>query len=82
MYSLVHRIPHGLDNLKELLEEHIHSQGLRALDKCSDLAISVCISINVSTHYACRNYSVTFSLFVRGIKTTIERLLHFGIGAQ
>ena len=42
MYSLVHRIPHGLDNLKELLEEHIHSQGLRALDKCCDSAINVC----------------------------------------
>ena len=41
MYSLVYRIPHGLDNLKELLEEHIHSQGLKALDKCGDIAISV-----------------------------------------
>ena len=44
MYNLVHRIPHGLDNLRELLEEHIHSQGLNALDKCSDSAINVCLS--------------------------------------
>eukprot|EP00794_Sanderia_malayensis_P003072 gene3072-3536_t len=40
MYNLVYRIPHGLDNLKELLEEHIHSQGLKALDMCGDSAIS------------------------------------------
>jgi len=40
MYNLVHRVPHGLENLRELLEEHIHSQGLNALDKCSDSAIN------------------------------------------
>ena len=43
MYSLVYRIPHGLDNLKTLLEEHIHSQGLKAIDKCGESAIGVSI---------------------------------------
>lgn len=56
MYSLVYRIPHGLDNLKELLEEHIHSQGLKALDKCGDIAISdpklyVTTILNVQNKY-------------------------------
>ena len=65
MYNLVHRIPHGLDNLRELLEEHIHSQGLNALDKCSDSAINVCffsvfcslsLSLSLSLCYIARNH--------------------------
>ncbi|XP_065053856.1 cullin-1-like [Rhopilema esculentum] len=56
MYSLVHRIPHGLDNLKELLEEHIHSEGLKALAKCVDTAVNdprlyVRTILNVHTKY-------------------------------
>ena len=65
MYNLVHRIPHGLDNLKELLEEHIHSQGLKALDKCCDSAISVCIVIR----------STLLSLRPPSFRTEVEREL-------
>ncbi|OWR53545.1 Cullin-1 [Danaus plexippus plexippus] len=36
MYSLVARIPSGLCELRKLLEQHIHTQGLHAIDKCGD----------------------------------------------
>ena len=36
MYSLVMRIPDGLNVLKELLENHITTQGLDAIEKCDD----------------------------------------------
>ncbi|PNF34275.1 Cullin-1 [Cryptotermes secundus] len=38
MYQLVARIPDGLGELKNLLESHIASQGLAAIDKCGDSA--------------------------------------------
>lgn len=38
MYQLVARIPDGLGELKNLLEGHIASQGLAAIDKCGDSA--------------------------------------------
>ncbi|XP_050673602.1 cullin-1 [Leptidea sinapis] len=38
MYSLVARIPDGLCELRRLLEQHIHAQGLQAIDKCGDSA--------------------------------------------
>ncbi|KAG6445168.1 hypothetical protein O3G_MSEX003766 [Manduca sexta] len=38
MYSLVARIPDGLCELRRLLEQHIHAQGLQAIDKCGECA--------------------------------------------
>jgi len=40
MYSLVQRIPDGLGELRTLLEEHIHNQGLSAIDKCGESAMN------------------------------------------
>lgn len=40
MYDLVAKIPHGLDELKKLLEVYIHNQGMTSLEKCCDAAIN------------------------------------------
>jgi cullin 1 len=40
MYKLVSRISWGLGELKNLLEQHIHSQGDHALGQCADAAIN------------------------------------------
>ena len=62
MYNLVHRVPHGLENLRELLEEHIHSQGLNALDKCSDSAINVSLYVEEAMKRVCsRMQSFSYS---------------------
>lgn len=41
MYSLVARITEGLKELKTVLEEHIHNQGMAAIAKCGDSATNV-----------------------------------------
>lgn len=41
MYNLVARIPDGLGQLRNLLENHITNQGLNALEKCGDQAFNV-----------------------------------------
>jgi cullin 1 len=41
MYSLVCRISEGLNELKAILEAHIHNQGLSALAKCGEAASNV-----------------------------------------
>lgn len=43
MYNLVARIPDGLGQLRTLLENHITSQGLNALEKCGDQAFNVSV---------------------------------------
>ncbi|XP_050358820.1 cullin-1 isoform X2 [Nymphalis io] len=50
MYSLVARIPDGLVELRRLLEQHIHAQGLAAIDKCGDCAHSVYVSTILEVH--------------------------------
>ncbi|XP_065666158.1 cullin-1-like isoform X2 [Hydra vulgaris] len=40
MYNLVSRVPDGLVTLKQLLEQHIHTQGLNAIEKCGEAAIN------------------------------------------
>ncbi|XP_076038245.1 cullin 1 isoform X2 [Oratosquilla oratoria] len=40
MYQLVSRIPDGLRELRTLLEQHIANQGLAAIDRCGDAAVS------------------------------------------
>ena len=41
MYQLVSRIPEGLGHLKILLENHIHTQGLGAIERLGEDAINV-----------------------------------------
>lgn len=41
MYSLVSRISEGLKELKTVLEEHIHKQGVEVIAQCGDAAINV-----------------------------------------
>lgn len=43
MYSLVFRIKGGLEDLKNILETHIHNQGLEAIAKCGESASNVSI---------------------------------------
>ena len=43
MYNLTSRVPDALGMLKQLLEEHIYSQGLSTIEKCGEAAINVCI---------------------------------------
>ncbi|XP_065666149.1 cullin-1 isoform X2 [Hydra vulgaris] len=40
MYNLVSRVPDGLFTLKQLLEQHIHTQGLNVIEKCGEAAIN------------------------------------------
>lgn len=40
MYDLVSRIPNGLNDLKKILEHHIHQKGMEAIAKCDDSASS------------------------------------------
>ncbi|KAI8497039.1 Cullin-1 [Branchiostoma belcheri] len=40
MYSLVSRIHDGLGELRNLLEQHIHNQGLAAIEKCGETAVN------------------------------------------
>lgn len=40
MYFLVFRIKGGLEDLKNILETHIHSQGSLAIDKCGETAMN------------------------------------------
>ena len=41
MFQLVSRIPDGLGQLRNLLESHIHHQGLTAIEKCGESALNV-----------------------------------------
>ena len=41
MYQLVSRIPDGLGQLKSLLENHINTQGLVAIEKLGEEALNV-----------------------------------------
>ena len=44
MYQLVSRIPDGVGELKRLLENHIATQGLNAIEKLGEEALNVSIS--------------------------------------
>ena len=52
MYLLVSRIPDGLGELKNLLENHINNQGLAAIDKLGEEALNVSFS-NLSKSCGC-----------------------------
>ena len=43
MFALCARVQNGLTQLKVLLEEHIHQQGLDAVEKCQETAMTVMI---------------------------------------
>lgn len=42
MYQLVTRVPHGLNEMRNIMETHILNQGVAAIAKCGDSAINVC----------------------------------------
>ena len=48
MYTLVCRIAEGLTDLKNILEAHIHHQGLQAIAKCGEAAASVSDLIRIT----------------------------------
>jgi len=45
MYQLVSHVSDGLGKLKSLLEKHICTQGLSAIEKCGDSALNVSDSV-------------------------------------
>ena len=47
MYSFIKLIPHGLGELRNLLEKHICCQGHNAIEKCGDEALNVCSEIRI-----------------------------------
>lgn len=47
MYSLVSRISEGLKELKTVLEEHIHKQGVEVISQCGEAAINVSCSHHI-----------------------------------
>jgi len=54
MYQLVSHVADGLGKLKSLLEKHICTQGLSAIEKCGDSALNVSIArqwLYVTTYY-------------------------------
>lgn len=50
MYNLVHSIPEALVQLRSILESHIVTQGLVAIDRCGEAAVSVRIYICICVH--------------------------------
>ena len=54
MYGLVARVPDALGQLKQLLEDHIYTQGLNTIDKCGETALNVrnCVSFTQTTFYS------------------------------
>lgn len=57
MYLLVSRVPTGLAELRNYLNEHIHSQGSLAIDKCGDQCANVRLPSN-PLHYITLHYIV------------------------
>lgn len=41
MFVLVARVPKGLDELRDRFENHVHSQGVAAVEKCGETALNV-----------------------------------------
>ena len=41
MFSLVSRVPKGLDELRDRFENHVHTQGVAAVEKCREAALNV-----------------------------------------
>ena len=56
MYKLVSNIHDGFGKLKSLLESHIANQGLSAIEKCCDTALSVSFKMftNISVEFVLR----------------------------
>ena len=44
LYSLVARLPDGLEQMKSIFERHVFQQGLSAVEKCQESADSVSLS--------------------------------------
>ena len=41
MFSLVSRVPKGLEELRDRFENHVHTQGVAAVEKCGEVAVNV-----------------------------------------
>ena len=41
MFLLVSRVPKGLEELRDRFENHVHSQGVAAVEKCGETALNV-----------------------------------------
>lgn len=41
MFSLVTRVPKGLEELRDRFENHVHAQGVAAVEKCGEAALNV-----------------------------------------
>ena len=51
MFLLVSRVPKGLEELRDRFENHVHSQGLAAVEKCGETAMSVSINFTANLQY-------------------------------
>jgi len=49
MYQLVSHVADGLGKLKSLLEKHICTQGLSAIEKCGESALNVSSTVIIVT---------------------------------
>ena len=47
MFLLVSRVPKGLEELRDRFENHVHSQGLAAVEKCGETAMSVSFNLKL-----------------------------------
>lgn len=69
MYSLVARIAEGLKELKVVLEEHIHNQGIAAIAKCGEAAANVILnSYNIK-------FLLIFIVFFQDPKVYVQTIL-------
>ena len=55
MYQLVSHVADGLGKLKSLLEKHICTQGLSAIEKCGDSALNVSLAVITVLTVICDN---------------------------
>ena len=62
MFNLVSRIPDGLGELRNLLENHIWNRGLNAISKCGDQAFNV--SLETSGSLLLYVYHVVYHVMV------------------
>ena len=43
MFALVSRVPKGLEELRDRFENHVHTQGIAAVEKCGEVALNVSV---------------------------------------
>ena len=50
MYTLILRVPAGMTELRRRFENHVHSQGLCAVEKCGDSLFNVSSALYISIY--------------------------------